>query len=287
MENLEKEIDRVELTWAGNALDALSAEEWKEYRYGDVVPGGSSILSWEAVKAISNELGGGFQNTSYFIRAWIGNYPFISRRSRPLSRGSLPSAGLLTVDRNKIPMIAREIFGTVRFFRGDPDEGFNDFIPPAELTEDEFFDEAFTARKASHERLDASQHPAEADWKNDAEWKMYEFRDMYLDLRTSLIWINNDLRGVKEEGIRETYGQLKDKLSEMLRIDGAPRTLRNSWKELHYLIEEHERNLRLIAAGQKAGLRRTSDAIINLMSEVRYSFGRRTKNFEFEADFIG
>ncbi len=283
---MEKEIDRVELTWAGNALDALSVEVWKEYRYGDAVPDGSSILSWESVKAIANELGE-FQNTSYFIRAWIGNYPFISRRSRPLSRGSLLRAGLLTIDRNGITMIAREIFGTVRFFRGDPDEGFNDFIPPAELAEDEFFDRAFAARKASHERLDASQHPEEADWKDDAEWKMYEFRDMYLDLRTSLIWIDNNLRGVQEEGIRKTYEQLDNKLGEMLRIDGASQWLRNSWKELHYLIEEHERNLRLIAAGQKAGLRRTSDAIINLMNEVRYSFGTRTKNFEFVADWIG
>lgn len=272
-------IDRVELTMGGNVFDAHIAEFWEPYTYGQEIPtGGQEIVPFEVVKEII-KLEGEFFRQEYYVRAWCGNMPFISRYINPICEEDLLGYGLLTTDmERKTNFVVRKIFGKTVYFENS--ETFHDFSPQKRISEERFFQNALTTVRIERDRL----MPLPRKPGREAMWQLEEIRNRYIELRSALYWIGYDLEGFDEHEIEKYYQDMKNQ-AEALR-DGPElkkrKWFQNNLKEIQYLFEEHYQKLmdtpengyiKNLGASSIVNLppdiRKLSDEIVGMLNDMR------------------
>lgn len=272
-------IDRVELTMGGSVYDAHVAEYWEPYSYGQKIPiGNQEIVPFELVREVI-KMEGEFFRQEYYVRAWSGKMPFITRLKVPICEDDLLGYGLLTTDMTKERnLVVRKMFGKMLYFSG---ENFHDFDPQRRISEAEFFQNALTTVRIETDPLMPEPRPS----GNEAMWAMEELRNRYIDLRSSLYWIGYDLEGFDEDEITKYYDDLK-KRAEAIR--NLPEVRKRKWfqnnlKEIVYLFNEHYQKLmetpengylKKLWGGRLTvelpmEIRKTSDEIVNKLNEMR------------------
>lgn len=271
-------IDRVELTMGGSVYDAHVAEYWEPYAYGQKIPiGNQEIVPFELVREVIR-MEGEFFRQEYYVRAWSGNMPFITRSKVPICEADLLGYGLLTTDMTRNRNLAvRKIFGKLVYFNG---EGFHDLSPQKRMSEMEFFQNALTTVRIERETLMPMPRPG----GNEAMWAMEELRNKYIELRSSLYWIGYDLEGFDEHEIEKYYDNMVERA---VTLRNMPELRKRKWfqnnlKEIVYLFKEHYQ--KLMETPEKGYLkdrggiqsvelpmdvRKTSDEIVNKLNEMR------------------
>ena len=274
----EIKIDRVELTMGGSVFDAHVAEFWEPYTYGQKIPiGNQEKVPFELVREVIR-MEGEFFRQEYYVRAWNGNMPFITRAKVPICEADLLGYGLLTTDMTRNRNLAvRKIFGKLAYFSGG---NFHDLSPQERMSEQEFFQNALTTVRTERERLMPMPRPS----GNEAMWAMEELRNKYIELRSSLYWIGYDLEGFDEAEIEKYYDNMVERTEAIRNMPDVRKRkwFQNNLKEIVYLFKEHYQEL--METPEKGYLkdwgitrsvelpmdvRKTSDEIVNKLNEMR------------------
>jgi len=241
------------------------------------------VLSWydtynfdRGLPAERDEIG-----DTYFLKAYVGDHPFIPRMREPPDEEAMVETGIYTLDRAKwsdnsivhVMEMVRAFDQFFFFFQEDPKS-----YTMTPITEEEFWNKAYHFPIAPDERIPAIHDPEPPP--NAVSEKIYRklgerFRYTFIGFRDLLVMLNFNMQSIPESSLDIPYLKLHRILDSILAKDDVKKnkkTARNIMEELHYELDDNLKMLRetyLDNNGLTIELKKSMNRIKDMSNEFR------------------